>query len=88
MKSILAAVVLSLTLSACGSDTADQPTELTLVTHDSFAISDETLAAFTAETGVTVSVLTSQDAGFLVNQAILTKDNPIADVLFGVDTPS
>ena len=34
---------------------------------------------------MTVTVLTSQDAGFLVNQAILTKDNPTADVLFGID---
>ena len=74
-----------LILAACGAAVEEQPTELTLVTHDSFAISDETLAAFTAETGVTVTVLTSQDAGFLVNQAILTKDNPTADVLYGVD---
>ena len=75
----------ALILAACGTTAEEQPTELTLVTHDSFAISDETLAAFTAETGVTVTILTSQDAGFLVNQAILTKDNPTADVLYGVD---
>ena len=85
MKLILASTVLSLMLGACGSGTGTELTELTLVTHGSFAISDETLVAFTAETGVTVTVLTSQDAGFLVNQAILTKDNPIADVLYGVD---
>jgi thiamine transport system substrate-binding protein len=43
------------------------------------------LAAFTAQTGATVNVLRAGDAGAMVNQAILTKDNPIADVLFGVD---
>jgi len=85
MKLILVALALSLVSTACGTETAGEPTELILVTHASFAISDETLAAFTANTGVTVSILTSQDAGFLVNQAILTKDNPTADVLFGVD---
>lgn len=30
-------------------------------------------------------VLPPGDAGAMVNQAILTKDNPIADVLFGID---
>jgi thiamine transport system substrate-binding protein len=43
------------------------------------------LAAFTEETGVPVQVLQAGDAGAMVNQAILTKDNPVADVLFGVD---
>lgn len=56
-----------------------------LMTHDSFAISEEVLDAFTAETGGTVRVLKSGDAGAMLNQAILTKDNPLGDVLFGVD---
>src|SRR5665811_450924 len=55
------------------------------MTHDSFAVSDGVLAAFTQETGLTVRVLTSGDAGAMLNQAILTKDNPLADVLYGVD---
>jgi thiamine transport system substrate-binding protein len=40
---------------------------------------------FTKETGVTVDVLPSGDAGAAVNQAILTKNNPLGDVFFGVD---
>ncbi|MHB9149313.1 MAG: thiamine ABC transporter substrate-binding protein [Thermoleophilia bacterium] len=55
------------------------------MTHDSFAVSDDVLAAFTQETGLTVRVLNSGDAGAMLNQAILTKDNPLADVLYGVD---
>lgn len=58
---------------------------VTLVTHDSFAVSDTTLQAFTDATGVTVEILTAGDAGILTNQAILTKDNPTADVLYGID---
>ena len=56
-----------------------------LVTHDSFAVSQDVLDAFTARTGIKVEVLQNGDAGTVVNQAILTKDNPLGDVLFGVD---
>jgi len=58
---------------------------ITLVTHDSFAVSRSVLAAFTRATGITVKVLPTGDAGVALNQAILTKDDPIGDVLFGVD---
>ncbi len=56
------------------------------MTHESFLVSDDVLAAFTSETGVEVEILRAGDAGAMVNQAILTKDAPLADVLFGVDT--
>jgi len=58
---------------------------LTLVTHDSFAISKSVLRAFARETGITVRVLPSGDAGAALNQVILTKDAPLGDLLFGVD---
>lgn len=58
---------------------------VTLVTHDSFAISDATLEAFTAATGATVEILQAGDAGQLVSQAVLTADEPLGDVLFGID---
>jgi thiamine transport system substrate-binding protein len=56
-----------------------------LITHDSFAVSDEVLAAFEAESGLTVEILRVGDAGLMVNQSILTQDNPLGDLLFGVD---
>lgn len=58
---------------------------ITLLTHDSFILSDETLEAFSEETGIDVDVVQGSDAGALVAEAILTKDNPTADVLFGID---
>ncbi len=63
----------------------DRPTTITLVTHESFALSEEVLAAFTAETGITVEILTSGDAGIALNQSILSAGNPLGDVIFGVD---
>jgi thiamine transport system substrate-binding protein len=59
--------------------------QLTVLTHDSFAVSDTVLAIFQTQNNVTVQVLRAGDAGAMVNQAILTADNPVADVLFGVD---
>ena len=58
---------------------------ITLVTHDSFALSDGILADFTAKTGYTVTVVQPGDAGTLVNQLVLTKDAPLGDVTFGID---
>ncbi len=60
-------------------------TEITLVTHDSFAVSDGVLAEFTKQTGITVKLLSSGDAGQMVSQAVLTAGNPVADVMFGID---
>jgi thiamine transport system substrate-binding protein len=72
-------------LLATGCSSTSQTDEIVLLTHESFALSEGTLEAFTDETGVQVSLQTSGDAGTMVNQTILTKDNPIADVLYGVD---
>ncbi len=64
---------------------SEEPVTLRLMTHDSFDISEETLAAFTAETGIGVEIFKAGDGGAMLNQAILAKNNPLADVLYGVD---
>lgn len=61
-------------------------TTVTLVTHDSFATSDGIFDEFTEQTGITVELLQTGDAGTLVSQSILTAGKPVADVLFGIDT--
>jgi thiamine transport system substrate-binding protein len=62
-----------------------EPTAITVVTHDSFAVPGELLDAFTAETGITVELLSGGDTGQLVAEAILTAGSPLGDVLFGID---
>ncbi len=62
-----------------------EPGVITLVTHDSFALSEGTLEAFTAQTGIRVELLQAGDTGQMVSQAILTAGNPLGDVMFGVD---
>jgi thiamine transport system substrate-binding protein len=58
---------------------------LTVLTHDSLAISEEVIAEFTKQTGVKIKFLQAGDAGEVVNRAILTKNRPLADLLYGVD---
>jgi thiamine transport system substrate-binding protein len=77
------------TLAACGSSddgtSSGSSKTVTLVSHDSWAVSKGVLAAFEKQSGYTVKVLKDGDAGQAVNKAILTKDNPQGDVFFGVD---
>jgi thiamine transport system substrate-binding protein len=85
-----AVVALLPVLAACGGgdpadDAATASTTITLVTHDSFAVSEDVLAAFEAESGLTVEQVAPGDAGTLVNQLVLTKDAPLGDVVYGVD---
>jgi thiamine transport system substrate-binding protein len=62
-----------------------EPVTITLVAHDSFNVSEEVLAAFEAESGITLEILRVGDAGQMVNQAVLSAGNPLGDVLFGID---
>lgn len=59
--------------------------QLVVMTHDSFAVSEEVLVAFEEAHNAEVVILNAGDAGSTLNKAILTKDVPQADVLFGVD---
>jgi thiamine transport system substrate-binding protein len=67
------------------AETAAQPTAITLMSHDSFSVSEEVIAEFEAQNNAKVELLPSGDAGAALNQAILSKNNPLADVFFGVD---
>jgi thiamine transport system substrate-binding protein len=80
---VLAVVLISIAVG-CGGG-GEEPTEVVLVTHDSFAISDAVREAFEKETGLTLQILSSGDASEMLTKALLTAGNPQGDVLFGVD---
>jgi len=82
LRIVLAVFVI---VSAVSAIWAQDPPTVVLVTHDSFAISEATVTAFENESGMTLEILRAGDAGQMVNQAILTKNNPLGDVLFGID---
>ena len=72
-------------LVACGEESSEAPTSLTIVAYDSFTPPDGAFDAFTEETGIEVRVVTAGDAGEMVSKAVLTAGNPEGDVMWGVD---
>lgn len=83
-KRYLAALLLGLLLiSACSAE--PETRTLTIMTHDSFSISEEVVAAFEEQYNVDVQFLKVGDAGSALNKAILSMDAPLADVFYGVD---
>lgn len=91
MRRTTTTLITSMALAVAGcatDDVAEVPESLTIIAHDSFARGADDIGAFqafTEQTGIEVEVLAGGDAGSVVTQAVLTKDNPLADVLFGVD---
>jgi thiamine transport system substrate-binding protein len=78
--------------TACGGDDDSAPDDperpggkVVLMAHDSFVVADGVFEQFERDTGTRVEVLRAGDAGLVLNQAILNRDDPQADVLFGVD---
>lgn len=88
MKRLLVAsavVVLSACSAQSGSAPSSPPTEVVVVTHDSFAMSKKVLEQFEQSSGLQVRIVQNGDAGQVVNSAVLSAGVPQGDVLFGVD---
>ena len=67
------------------AETEAEPRMLVMMSHDSFEISESIVAEFEEEHNADVQFLRSGDTGTALNQAILSRENPLADVFFGVD---
>jgi thiamine transport system substrate-binding protein len=84
-------VLAAIFISACGQVSDSQTTEPTttrtlyVMTHDSFAASEAVISKFEQENNVKLQFIVSGDAGTALNKAILSKNNPFADVFYGVD---
>lgn len=82
---VLLAGVLGLAACGRGGEEVGQQQVVRVLTHDSFDLSPEVVAAFEEQSGLRVEFIAGGDAVAMVNGAILTAGNPAADVLFGVD---
>ncbi|HEB65473.1 MAG TPA: thiamine ABC transporter substrate-binding protein [Chloroflexi bacterium] len=85
---LLAALLLL--LAACAPKESAAPATpavrtLTVMTHDSFDVSEEVVRTFEQANNATVTFLQGGDAGAALNKVILSKGNPPADVFYGVD---
>ncbi|MFT3943909.1 MAG: thiamine ABC transporter substrate-binding protein [Ancrocorticia sp.] len=86
---------LLLVLSACSNDGAatsadasgksGEATAVNVLVHDSFSVPDELIAQFEEDSGYKVVTTSPGDAGVVVNQLILAKDNPTVDAVYGVE---
>jgi thiamine transport system substrate-binding protein len=86
VKAVCALALGALVLAAAGCGGSDaKPTDVVLVTHDSFAVSNDVKQAFEDESGLKLRILKAGDAGEVVTRALLTAGNPEGDVLFGID---
>jgi len=70
--------------SACAKKETE-PVKFTVMTHDSFAVSEDVIASFEAANQVDVVFLEAGDTGTAVNKAVLSANAPLADVFYGVD---
>lgn len=82
---ILPVLVLVAACSSTPPTAPEPPTEVILLTHDSFAMSKKVLADFEQESGYDVKVVQNGDTGQLVNAAVLSAGAPQGDVMFGID---
>ena len=90
-KAVALGCLLAVLVAGCqavgvpAQEAGSEPATLVLATHDSFAVSEEVLAAFEAANNVQVQVLMLGDAGEALNKILLSKEAPLADLFFGVD---
>ncbi len=83
-KLLILFVFLTTLITAC-SKKSEESIELTVMTHDSFAASEDVIASFERENNIVVTFIEAGDTGTAVNKAILSKNTPLADVFYGVD---
>lgn len=65
--------------------TAANAAELRVLTHSSFAVPKPLLKQFEADNGISLRITKAGDAGEMLNKLILTRANPIGDVVYGID---
>lgn len=59
--------------------------ELRVLVHNSFSLPKPMLAQFESDSGIKLGIIKGGDAGEMLNKLILTRAQPIADVVFGID---
>ncbi len=84
-------IIFSMIGNACGIGSSTHtsqdgtPQNLRVLVHDSFAINATLVEGFEKTQNVKMEFIKAGDAGSVLNKALLTKDNPLADVIYGID---
>lgn len=80
-------LVAAFLITACAplKNPSDATETLTVLTHDSFAVSESVIKDFEKANNAKVDFIKAGDAGEMLNKAILSRNAPLADVMYGVD---
>ena len=78
-------VLLSIVFAALLCTGAFAQDTLTILTYDSFAVSSDLVEDFETENNVKLQFIQAGSGGEVIARAVLTKDDPIADVIIGFD---
>lgn len=84
-KYLATLAILSAAFGLTGCVAQSEAAPLTVVVHDSVVITEAQIAEFKKETGIDVKLVKAGDAGAMTNKLILTKDQPIGDMFYGID---
>lgn len=96
LASTAALVATGLLLSGCtlvggaggNEPSSSAPGTVTMLTHDSFNVSDELIAEFESATGYDLVITSPGDAGVVTSQLLLAGDAPGVDGVYGLDNYS
>ena len=89
-RRLLATMLVVPALGACSLGGGPDPNDdrdrrVTLVTHDSWSMPKKVIAEFESQSGYTLEVVKSGDAGQVTNKLVLTAGEPIGDAVYGID---
>jgi thiamine transport system substrate-binding protein len=77
--------IISVLGAACALSAQASAQELRVLTHSSFDLPKPLLARFETDNKLKLSIIKAGDAGEMLNKLILTRAQPIADVVYGID---
>lgn len=80
---VLTACAVLATLTACTGDSAEK--SVTVLTHESFELPQNLIDGFEKDTGLTLKIVKSGDAGQLSSVVSLSAGKPKGDAVFGID---
>lgn len=85
-RTIAALTTLTIATAALVGCSTNAPKAVAIASHDSFIFPDALINQFKSETGFYLGGGAKLgDAGELTNKLVLTKDSPVADLVFGID---
>ncbi len=72
-------------LLACTFAAQSAAQDLKVLVHNSFSLPKPLLAKFELDAGIKLSIVKAGDAGEMLNKLILTRAQPLGDVVYGID---